>query len=296
MAKVIVEDSNLKRVADAIRSKNGETEEYKLSQFSSKIDEMNIATPVTKGFIINSFDEDGYPTDASIVGMTKIPDYYFYHAAYVNGSNKGWLANIGNNLHLPDKLTSIGKNAFLGCTNLALTSLPNTLITLSDGCFRECTNLVLTELPSSLTEIKVDCFRDCKNLILTKLPENLTKLGIECFYSCTKLTLTELPASITDLPYGTFNYCDSITEMTIKGNITSIGAYAFNKTNLSKLVLLNITTIPSLSSSALNNTPIASKKGYIYVPDALVEDFKVASNWSTYASQIKGVSELEAQI
>ena len=30
----------------------------------------------------------------------------------------------------------------------------------------------------------------------------------------------------------------------------------------------------------------------IYVPDALVNDYKAATNWSTYADRIKGISEL----
>ena len=31
---------------------------------------------------------------------------------------------------------------------------------------------------------------------------------------------------------------------------------------------------------------------YIYVPDNLVDGFKIATNWSTYATQIKPISEL----
>ncbi len=55
----------------------------------------------------------------------------------------------------------------------------------------------------------------------------------------------------------------------------------------------NITAVPTLSNSnAFANTPIAQGTGYIYVPDNLVASFKTATNWSTYASQIKGVSEL----
>ena len=40
------------------------------------------------------------------------------------------------------------------------------------------------------------------------------------------------------------------------------------------------------------NTPIASGEGYVYVPDELVEQYKVATNWTTYANQIKPISEL----
>lgn len=39
------------------------------------------------------------------------------------------------------------------------------------------------------------------------------------------------------------------------------------------------------------NTLIASGTGFIYVPDALVESYKTATNWSTYADQILPLSE-----
>ena len=47
-------------------------------------------------------------------------------------------------------------------------------------------------------------------------------------------------------------------------------------------------------SGAISSTPIATSttEGFIYVPDDLVESYKTATNWSTYASQIKGLSEL----
>ena len=40
------------------------------------------------------------------------------------------------------------------------------------------------------------------------------------------------------------------------------------------------------------NTAIENGTGYIYVPDSLVDSYKTATNWSTYASQIKPISEL----
>jgi hypothetical protein len=82
--------------------------------------------------------------------------------------------------------------------------------------------------------------------------------------------------------------------MTIKGDITLIGQNAFyGCTKLSKLVMPNITKVPSLQSmNALTNVPIRTGTGYVYVPDDLVESFKTATNWSTIADKIKGVSEL----
>ena len=43
------------------------------------------------------------------------------------------------------------------------------------------------------------------------------------------------------------------------------------------------------TSNAFKLTPIASGTGYIYVPAALVDSYKAATNWSVYADQIRAI-------
>ena len=42
-------------------------------------------------------------------------------------------------------------------------------------------------------------------------------------------------------------------------------------------------------TSAFKDTPIESGTGYVYVPSALVDSYKSATNWSTYADQIRAI-------
>ena len=42
-------------------------------------------------------------------------------------------------------------------------------------------------------------------------------------------------------------------------------------------------------SNAFMSTPIESGTGYIYVPAALVDSYKAATNWSVYADQIRAI-------
>ena len=44
-------------------------------------------------------------------------------------------------------------------------------------------------------------------------------------------------------------------------------------------------------SNAFKLTPIASGTGYIYVPAALVDSYKAATNWSGYADQIRAIED-----
>ena len=152
-----------------------------------------------------------------------------------------------------------------------------------------------TKLPDSLTSIGQYAFYNCTNLALTKLPEGLTNLRTNAFLNCTNLAITEIPEKITTFSSSVFQGCASLSEITCKGMISSFSSTLFKDcTNLVKLVLPNITKVPSLqNTSVFTGTPIANGTGYIYVPDNFVEDFKVATNWSTYSNQIKPISELE---
>ena len=61
-----------------------------------------------------------------------------------------------------------------------------------------------------------------------------------------------------------------------------------------KLVTLIIRTqaVAKLNAtSAFRDTLIASGTGYVYVPSALVDSYKAATNWSTYANQIRAIED-----
>ena len=104
-------------------------------------------------------------------------------------------------------------------------------------------------------------------------------------------------ATTTNNTGGVFFGCTSLTSVDIGANCTTIGRYAFR--NCSALATFIVrragadsTQITSLAATdVFQNTPSTMK---IYVPDASVDIYKAAANWSTYASRIYGLSELPA--
>lgn len=269
---------------------------YDVTNYASA--NVNVSTSggtINKGVVINSTDSDGYVTDASIVGMTELPSYYFYYAIYYKNNEYTFLGKIGSNLHFPSNLTEIGTYCFDYCNELAITKLPDSVKWIRDYAFRNNTKLALTKLPDNLLTIGMNAFYRCTKLVLTSIPNSVSSIGSNCFNGCASITVKSLPSGITVLNNGIFYGCTGLTEMTIYGDITAVGNTVFGScANLSKVVFQNITSVPSLTAaSSFNNTLISSGSGYIYVPDSLVNSFKSASNWSTYASQIKGLSELE---
>ena len=156
------------------------------------------------------------------------------------------------------------------CPYLRTVNLPN-ITSIGNYTFNGCTSLTSIDLPN-VTSIGDGAFSYCRNLTSINLP-NVTSIGSNAFYSCDRLTSIDLP------------------------NVTSIGIAAFQRcSSLTKIIIGTDSDICTLkSTNTFDNTPIASGMGYIYVPDDKVDTYKSATNWSTYASQIKPISELPSE-
>lgn len=168
-------------------------------------------------------------------------------------------------------------------------SFPNA-VKIGSTAFRDCVSLLTATFPS-VTEIGSYEFRGCINATSIYAP-NATIIGTQAFYQCSNLTSVTLGA-FTQIESYVFYGTTRLTSLELRGNITSIASAAFSNSGIKTLIFRNSTSVPTLQNvNAFNSTPIASGTGYIYVPDALVDTWKAATNWSTYAAQIKPLSEL----
>ena len=72
---------------------------------------------------------------------------------------------------------------------------------------------------------------------------------------------------------------------------TSIGNEAFRRCILETLILRSNTVCTLVNVLALAGTRIETGTGYVYVPAALVNAYKTATNWVTYADQIRAIED-----
>ena len=179
-------------------------------------------------------------------------------------------------------------------------------------------------MPSSVEQIERNAFYFCKGLQSVVLPEGLTTINNETFYNCESLKNITLPSSLQTIGNYAFRNCD-IHEIVL-GPVTWVGSsvmYAnknlilvdwrgsapvgssafYNCYKLTTVVLRHETLCALNNTNAFYNcyhfygtvnttyNPDGLKDGYIYVPSALVEEYKAATNWSTFADQFRALED-----
>lgn len=186
---------------------------------------------------------------------------------------------------------------FSGCTSLTtISQLDFSSVINADSMFTSCLSLTtISQLKFSKVATAIGMFFNCTSL--TTIPQlgfSKVATATSMFNRCTSLTtVPQLDFSSATNTIAMFKDCTSLTTLDFS-NIKTIGSqFAQNASSLSTLIIRNSTTLATLGgTNAFLNNPIASGTGYIYVPDDLVDSYKQATNWSTYAAQIKGLSEL----
>jgi hypothetical protein len=196
----------------------------------------------------------------------------------------GLLANTLT--HLSSNATSLRAYALRGMSKLTSVDLPNVKSVGDNGFYG--VGLAELSLPSC-TKVGGTCIAYCNSLTKIGLPI-CTTLGTYAFRDIKLLSEVSLPACTT-LSQNAFYNCDSLAKISLP-SVTAINASAFSGSAIfATLILGGASVVQLVNTNAFTGTKIAGGTGYIYVPSALVEDYKAASNWSNYAEQIRAIED-----
>lgn len=127
----------------------------------------------------------------------------------------------------------------------------------------------------------------------------ITPPGVSLQAGCfgnSELSKIEVDANVTTLPGRVFYHSQKLETIILNG-VTSIKEHvqSFYFCNKLKSLIIKTQTVASLGASNIfSNDGISSGTAFIYVPSNLVDSYKAAENWSTYASQIKPINVADA--
>lgn len=221
-------------------------------------------------------------------------------------------------LDIPNRVTSVGENAFvfnqsLKTVNLGSSPSASQLATIGQYAFNSCTSLERITIPDGVSKIntrvfnacdalesvsfgpgcKIDAidefaFAYCGNLSTFTIPSTVTTIGEEAFYGADKMLTFNIPAGVTNIGDGAFASCDSLTSLTVAAghpNFVVENGVLFDagKTKLIQYpagLSQQTYTIPSTVSTIGAYSFSASKLAGIMIPSAVKEIGESAFSYS----------------
>lgn len=209
-----------------------------------------------------------------------LPDIYAHINEAIYGIVDGTIENISNT-----KAIYVRDYGFYKHSSLIFASFVNAT-KIGDYSFYQCPALTTVDIPL-VTEIGNFVFRGCAMLKNINFP-NATIVGQGAFDECTGLSSVTL-TKLQEVKPLTFRKCESLTTVDFPA-VTSIGTQAFYGSGVTSLTLRSNTVVALENADAFYFTPIEAGTGYIYVPSSLVNSYKTADGWSTYANQIRAIA------
>ncbi|MGN0839782.1 MAG: leucine-rich repeat protein [Candidatus Ornithospirochaeta sp.] len=177
---------------------------------------------------------------------------------------------------IPDTVTTIDRDAFIGCANLTKIIIPESVTSIGFSAFSDCTSLQEITIPGSVKEL-YSTFKGCTSLKKVSIKEGVEVISNAVFESCTSLTDISLPNGLTTIGSYVFKGCTGLTSITIPSSVTSIGDNAFLSCGLTSITIPeNVTAIGkgALSTSSLETITVSSINSSFSDVDGVLFDKK----------------------
>lgn len=189
-------------------------------------------------------------------GLVEIEAKAFIDSAWLRGA-----------CSIPEGVTTIGAQAFSGCSGLTSLTIPDTVTYIGSRAFYGCTGLTGTITLPKDAEVAEDAFANCPNLTVLSAAEDVDpaelftwsvsggKVTIESyiggktvasvvvpshidgapvtaiadytFSSNRYLTSITLPETLTTIGTHAFSYCAKLQSITLPASVQTLGRYAF---------------------------------------------------------------------
>lgn len=202
---------------------------------------------------------------------------------------------------------NLNRYCFSGCTALKTAIIPNATLD-SDYIFHGCTSLEYVDASDCGrigSATRGYTFSDCQALRAIKT-DKAQMIGERSFWDCTSLTDVRFPC-LHDIDDYAFMNCYKLCKVDVAENslyALSIGSKAFyNACSLKEVTIRDRRRATLVGINAFDGcyhfhgtvhekyNPDGLKDGYIYVPAELIDTYKSATNWSTFADRFRALED-----
>ena len=150
-----------------------------------------------------------------------------------------WIYDSVKRVIIADGVTTIGDNAFNGCSSLTSVTIPNSVTTIGWRAFSGCSSLTSITIPNSVTIIGDETFYGCSFLTSVTIGNSVTTIGHEAFSGCTNLQKVNIGNSVKTIGKEAFNNCTSITQISSEAVVPpTCGLNVFANINKSNCKLI----------------------------------------------------------
>ena len=286
MSKVLIDENNLTAIGNAIRSKNNSSTKYKPSDMANAINSIKSTIEYTTGdlqvvssdawsFKITQTNHQTITAEPSSKVVTNTDGTYspVISADVTISPNTGYIPGVIQKG--ADKSTKTYNITASAAEEIAGMVEDGWAKVYEDGSYFYSDENYTTKLSSLSGDIVVVGMKNAgasstngalyNNHNLTKFKNTfITSAGYNLIYGCTSITSVDLP-NLTSAGYDLLYGCTKLQSIYLRSTIMC--------------TLGGTTNLPSTVS--------------IYVPASLIESYKTASNWSSYASKFKTLESIQ---
>ena len=212
---------------------------------------------------------------------------------------------ISGNLVFPENLEKIGSYAFESCGSLSGSLIiPSRIKEIASCAFRNTGLSGTLTLPTGLEKIGAEAFSNTKfkgGLIIPEtvstigsfafsstlfngtlvLPKELISLGTSVFSNCWRFSgIVTIPSNIAAIPSSLFSGCTGLEGVVLHKDVEVIESSAFSNCTGITSIVCEAKNPPTINANSFNG--VAKDNFTVEVPDASVNLYKNANNWSEF--------------